>query len=164
MHRAAAALLLTLSLLAPLAAADQDEAVGPASVRTQNARTGDGCGEGGNGSESRHAEARVDLTPHESVVVLFTQSCAAWNQTWDDGAGGEVFARGTMDSGTLMVGRMSDQNAGPVAQAGYHDQRDESSWGSGRQCWSYAYVAGPAVSPGCYPADAGRAPMAPVLP
>ena len=164
MHRLAAALLLTLSLLAPLAAADQDEAIGPASVRTQNARTGDGCAEGGNGSESRYAEARVDATPHESVVVLFSQSCYAWNYTYDDGMGGEINDRGTSDNGVVMAGRSSDGNAGPVVQAGYMDAKHQTSWaGDSRNCWSYAYLSGPGVSLGCYP-DGGRWPMAPELP
>ena len=164
MPRSAAAFLVLLTLCAPLALADQDHALGPASVTTLNAESGDGCAAGGNGSASRHAEVRVDATEHESLVVLFSQSCSSWNQTFDDGNGGEAYARGTHDSGVVMVARSSDENVGPNAQAGYHDMRQDSTWGAGRNCWSYAYAAGPAVSPGCWPADAGRAPMAPTLP
>ena len=106
----------------------------------------------------------MDLTPHEYVVVLFSQSCASWNQTFDDGMGGEAYSRGTSDHGGVTVGRFSDNNAGPVAQAGYMDHRESSSWsGDYRGCGSYAYFSGPAVALGCYP-NGERWPLAPELP
>lgn len=158
MTRVGAALLLTCLLATPLALADQNLSAGPASARTLNAQGGDGCAEGGNGSTQRYAEVKVALTQHESVVVLFSQSCSAWNQTWDGG-----YSRGTAESGVVMAGRSSDNNPGPVAQAGYADMRDDSSWGSTHMCGSYAYVSGPGVTLGCYP-DGGHWPMAPELP
>ncbi len=155
-------LALAAALLAPLAAADQERALGPATAKTQSTTTGEGC-DGANGSESRYAEARVRLTANESLFLTYVQSCTRYDWTQDDGHGGESYARGASDNGGVHAGRDSRGNPGPVVHYTYSDIREESTWGAYESCGSQLYASGPVLFLGCWP-DGGRWPMLPALP
>lgn len=156
--------LLALLLLAsaPLAAADQDIAVGPARVETRNATYGDGSCEpgaaGSGGSQSRDAWVGVDVTEHESVGVLVLQSCSAY--AWNDGFSDNSEQ---WNMGSVQVGRFSDGNPGPVVMFQYVDHRYDYGGSEGHHCGSQVYASGPALVLGCFP-DGGQWPMLPALP
>ena len=152
-HRALVALAL-LPLL-PFATADQNVAVGPASVVTQNGSWGDGdCVASADGGASRYAEAHVALTPHDKLAVIVAQSC----HTWTSGGWAEEGS-----SGTVQAGRFADGNPGPLVSVGWSDWRwSYESWGS-RACTTYVYASGLLLALGCLP-NGERWPMIPVLP
>lgn len=150
------AVLLALLAFAPLAAADQDESVGPARVRTVNAETGDGCG-GSNGSESRFAEASLRATDEEEIFVRFSQYCNAWDNSAQHG----FDSYGKNEGGDVTAGRRHDGNQGPYASAYWNDHQETFDVWESHWCGSGVYVAGPAIHLGCTPV---RVPMAPALP
>jgi len=155
-----ASLLFALLALAPLAAADLDESVASARVRTVNSETGDGC-EGPNGSEGRLAEASIRLTDEEEIFARFSQSCTAWDHSADpDDPNGFVWY-GKTESGDVSLGRRHDGNQGPYASVYWHDHQETFDAWESHWCGSGVYVAGPALHLGCTPV---RIPMAPALP
>jgi hypothetical protein len=145
--------LFALSASAPFATADQDIQQGPASVRTANYDTGNGCG-GGNGSHQRYAEATVETYPGEKVGVWYSQYCS--DTTYDEG---EYHHNG----GWVQVGRTVDNNAGPNVNVNWFDARER--WGEyeWHMCYTSVYLSGVGLNIGCLPAGA-RWPLAPTLP
>jgi len=151
---------IVLALLLPVALADQTVSQGPATVKTVNYVWGDGsCEAGHNGGVQRSANARVQLTQHESLYADASSSCSSYS--WDDG-------RGNWDQMTtsylgVSAGRQTDNSVGPYATAGWYDNNETAPWGQNHFCGSNVYVSGPAVFLGCWP-DGNPPPMLPVLP
>lgn len=139
--------LLATALLLPLAAADQNLAAGPASVKTQNTQWGNGCESGDTGGEWRDAHANVAATEHESVFVDAASSCNAWS--WNDGMGN--YENQTWHNFGVAAGRQTDSSWGPYVQYYAWDQRDENSWSTWHACGSQLYASGLALLLGCMP-------------
>lgn len=150
--------LLTIALLMPLAAADQDVSAGPATAETTTADGGT-CEMGSNGSSLRNANARVQLTPNESVFADATSACSS--NAWSDGSGNYWNAESSVLG--VSAGRQTDNTWGPFVSVNWFDNRQETNWGSTHFCGSQVYASGPAVFLGCWP-NGESPPMLPALP
>lgn len=154
----AALCLLTIAICLPLAAADQDVSAGPASAETTTTDTGT-CEMGSNGSSTRAATARAQLTQNESVFVDARSSCYA--NAWSDGSGNYWNSQSSYLGAN--AGRQTDNAWGPYASIAWFDNRDEANWGQNHFCGSQVYASGPSLLLGCWP-DGERPPMLPALP
>lgn len=156
--RAAPCLLAIALVLLPLAAADQNVALGPASVTTTNADVGT-CEMGSTGQSTRSANARVELTENESAFADATSYCYA--NAWSDGSGNYW---NSQSSGIgVSAGRQTHNAWGPYLIVGWFDHRQETNGGDSHFCGSQVYVSGPVVFLGCWP-NGERPPMLPALP
>lgn len=154
----AALCLLTMTLLLPLAAADQHVSAGPASADTTTSDVGS-CEMGSSGVSSRAAMARAQLTQSESVFVDARSSCSA--NAWSDGSGNYWNTQSSFLG--VSAGRQTDNTWGPYASVSWFDNRDESHWGGSHFCGSQVYVSGLALLLGCWP-EGESPPMLPALP
>ena len=144
-------LLLALALLTalPLAAADQDQTVGPARVVTTNQDTGDACG-GENGYHMRTASAEVEVLEDEAVGASFAQWCSDQTSPFFTNQGSGLF---------VQAYHRVDGNYGPQVYASYSDA-DVNGW---HMCGLVLGVAGVPVHLGCLPAGL-TVPLVPALP
>lgn len=150
--------LLMIALLLPLAAADQDVTLGPATVKTVNVQNGT-CESGSTGNVMHGASARVQLTQHEAVFADASSSC--YSTAWSD-HDGNYWNETTRTLG-VYAGRQTDNAWGPFVAVSWFDQRQESTWSNTHWCGSQVYASGPVVFLGCWP-EGGAPPMLPALP
>lgn len=146
--------LLSLTVLALPAAADQDVAAGPASVTTRN-NDADPCGDGG-GWQQRVAVAQVEANEHQRVQASLNNYCSEWSR---DGASQRFHGLG------VMAGRCGEWGCGPYASFDWFYVEESYPWGGGyKSCTSTLYLSGVGLSLGCPSPDGSPPPMLPPLP
>lgn len=145
--------LLSLTLLALPAAADQEYVAGPASLRTAS-NDADPCGDG-SGYQQRSIVAAVEANEHQRLQAAMSNYCSQWSHDWSTATYGGL---------GVMAGRCGDWGCGPYASYDWFYVEEQYSFGGGyKSCTSTLYLSGLGLSLGCPSPDGSPPPMLPPL-